>query len=93
MTIQGYMIDVDYDGTVLRVHGKNKPARVALAGEAHGDGDVVVPRERIASVDLKDASMMVNGNLRITTVDGRKYQLHFRKKQAEGFRALADQLR
>lgn len=93
MNIQGYMIDVDYDGTVLRVHGKNKPARIALAGEAHGDGDVVVPRERIAAVDLKDASMMTNGNLRVTTVDGQKYQLHFRRKQAEGFRALADQLR
>lgn len=90
--IQGYMIDVDWDGETLRVHGKNKAARVALAGADH-DSDVVVPRAAIADVTLKDASMMGNGNLRVTTADGTKYQLHFRRKQAEDFRALAAALR
>lgn len=92
MTIDGYMITADFDGETLRVHGKNKAARIALAGEDHGS-DVIVRKEQIASVDLKDASMMTNGNLRVRTADGRKFQLHFRRKQAEDFRALADQLR
>jgi hypothetical protein len=90
--IQGYMIDVDYDGATLRVRGKNKPARVALAGEDH-DQEVVIPRERIADVSLKDAGRMTNGNLKVSTTDGRRYQLHFVRKHAEDFRQLADALR
>jgi len=92
MTIQGYMIDVDFDGQVLRVHGKNKAARIALAGEDHGH-DVAVPKAAIADVTLKDASMLTNGNLKVTTTDGKRYQLHFRRKQAGDFRSLADALR
>jgi len=89
--IQGYMIDVDYDGQVLRVHGRNKAARVALAGQDHED-DVIIPREQIAEVSLKGASALTNGNLKVRTTDGRKVQMHFRKKQAEDFQALAAQL-
>ncbi len=85
------MTEVAWDGQTLRVHGKNKPARVALSGEDHG-ADVVVTREEIASVDLKDAGMMSNGNLRVRTTSGKTYQLHFRKKQADGFHALAAEL-
>lgn len=92
MNIDGYMIEAAWDGETLRVHGKNRPARIALAGEDH-DRDVVLPREQIASVDLKDASMLGNGNLRVHTVGGKTYQLHFRRKQADGFRQLADALK
>jgi hypothetical protein len=91
MKIEGYMTEVDFDGQTLRVHGKNKPARIALAGEDH-DQDVVLTREQIQRVELKDASRMVNGNLRVHTTGGKTYQLHFRRKQAEGFRALAEAL-
>ena len=92
MRTDGYMIEAEYDGATLRVRGKNKPARIALAGQDH-EGDVVIPADQIAEVTLKDASVMVNGNLRVSTVAGKTYQLHFRKKQAKDFRALADQLR
>ena len=87
--MDGYMIDVQCDEQTLRVHGKNRAARVALAGEGHGDGDVVIPRSSIASVKFKGASMLVNGNLIVTTSDGRRFQLHFRKKQGADFEALA----
>lgn len=87
-TYEGYMIEADFDGTTLRVRGKNKAARVALAGENH-DQDVVLSREQIASAEIKDAGMMTNGNLRVRSVDGKTYQLHFRKKQADGMKQLA----
>jgi hypothetical protein len=86
--IEGYMIEADFDGQTLRVHGKNKPARIALAGEEH-ERDVVLTREQIERVDLKDASMMVNGNLRVHTNAGKTYQLQFRRKRADDFRKLA----
>jgi hypothetical protein len=90
--VDGYMIDVNYDGQTLTVRGKNKAARVALAGADHGEGDVVIPRHEIASATLKDASMLVNGNLVVHTAGGRKYQLHFRRKQQADFEQLAQQL-
>lgn len=86
------MIDATFDGATLTVHAKNKAARVALLGENHVDGDLVLRREQIAGVRLKEASMLVNGNLRVDTVDGKTFQLHFRKKQAEGFSKLAADL-
>ena len=106
--MDGYMIDVQCDEQILRVHAKNSAARFAMTGakaeaivgddgKAHiqttrGAEDVVIPRSAIADVMFKGASMMVNGNLIVTTVDGHKYQLHFRRKQQAGFRELAQQL-
>lgn len=54
------------------------------------DGDSVsIPRSAILSVELKDASMLTNGNLIVHTVDGKKYQAHFRRKQSADFAGLA----
>jgi hypothetical protein len=92
MNVHGYMIDAEWDGQTLTVTGSNKAARVALRGEQHGDGPLVVSKEDLALVDFKDASMMVNGKITVTTRDGAKHQLHFRKKQAGDFRTLADAL-
>ena len=58
--MDGYMIDVSRDEQTLSVRGKNKAAKIALAGEAHGDGDVVIPRFTIAGVRFKGANMLVN---------------------------------
>jgi hypothetical protein len=46
----------------------------------------------MADVRFKDANALVNGNLTIWTTDGKKYQLHFRTKHRDNFRALAAQL-
>jgi len=102
------MIDVQYDEQALRVHAKTKAARFALTGakseavvgddgKAHvqttrGAEDVEILRANIAGATLKSASMMVNGNLVVTTTDGGKFQLHFRKKQQADFDALAQEL-
>jgi hypothetical protein len=106
--MDGYMIEVQYDEQILRVHAKTKAARMALTGAsatvtANEDGsphmnlyirgadDVEIPRAAITGVTFKGANMLVNGNLVVTTADG-KYQLHFRKKQQAGFEALAHEL-
>lgn len=93
MKIQGHMIEVDWDGHALRARGTNKAAHVALRGQNHAAGDVVLPREAIASVTFKGANPLVNGNLTVTATDGQKYQLHFRRKHASQFEALARDLR
>jgi tetratricopeptide (TPR) repeat protein len=91
VSIQGYGIDVDYDGQTIRVHPHNKAVAVALAGQDHGQ-DVVISRAAMADIRFKDANALVNGNLTICTTDGKKFQLHFRKKHRDNFKALAAQL-
>lgn len=85
------MTDVQWDGATLRVHGKNKAARIALAGEDH-DQDVEVARDEIASVGFRNASMLVNGRVDVRTLDGKRYQLHFRRKNRDAFAQLAQDL-
>jgi hypothetical protein len=84
-SMDGYMIDVQADAELIRVHGKTKAARIALAGQDH-ETDVVIPRADIETVTFKGANPVVNGNLIITTIAGRKFQLHFRRKQQADFR-------
>ena len=86
--MDGYRIDVECDEQSLRVRAKNNAARVALTGEAHGDGAVVIPRSMIADAKFKAASMFVKGKLSVRTTDGHKYQMHFRKKQQGDFERL-----
>jgi len=106
--VDGYMIDVQCDEASLRIHAKNSAARFALTGakseavmgddgKAHmqttrGAEDVEILRANIAGATFKGANMMVNGNLVVTTSDGGKFQLHFRKKQQADFDALAQEL-
>jgi len=86
--MDGYMINVECDEQTLRVRVKKKTARFALTGDAHGDGDVVIPRSTIEGVKFKAASMFVKGKLSVRTTDGHKYQMHFRKKQQGDFERL-----
>jgi hypothetical protein len=92
MKATGYMVEAEWDGQTLTARGTNKMGQAALRGIEKDEGDVVLPREQIADVELKEASRLANGNLIVRTVDGKKYQLHFRRKQAEDFAALADAL-
>jgi len=91
MKADGYMVDAEYDGATLTMRGHNKAARIALAGRDHAT-DVMIPRDRITAVDLKPASMLVNGTVTVHTVDGGKHVLHFRKKQAPGIVTLCEAL-
>jgi|BarGraNGADG00212_1021973.scaffolds.fasta_scaffold14797_3 hypothetical protein len=90
--MDGYRIDVECDEQSLRVRAKNNAARVALTGEAHGDGAVVIPQSMIADAKFKAASMFVKGKLSVRTTDGHKYRMHFRKKQQGDFERLTREL-
>jgi len=90
--MDGYRIDVECDEQSLRVRAKNNAARVALTGEAHGDGAVVIPRSMIADAKFKAASMFVRGKLSVRTTDRHKYRMYFRKRQQGDFERLAQQL-
>lgn len=89
MHLRGYMIEVTLDDDALTIEGTTKPARIALRGQQHGDGPVVVPRADIASVDHKRANALVNGKVVVKTNAGEKYELHFRRKSQDEFEQLA----
>lgn len=57
--------------------------RLSVAGDS-----IAIPLHAIVSIDLKRANVVTNGNLIVHTADGKKYQAHFRRKQAAGFAAL-----
>lgn len=91
-TVQGYGVEATLTETELRAHGTNKLTHAALAGPNH-PGDVVVPLDQIARVDHSTPKMggAVNGHVVIHTTDGRKVEMHYRKKNTE-FRDLAETL-
>lgn len=88
------MVEAEWDGQSLTVRGTTKPGRMALLGEDHALGEVTLQHGDIAGVELKSPKVMgvVNGNLVVRTVQGKRYQLHFRKKDAAQFTALAEAL-
>ena len=90
--MDGYRIYVECDEQNLRVRGKNKAARVAITGEALGDGDVVIPQSTITGVKFKPASVLIKGRLSVTTTDGHKYRMHFRKRRQGDFKRLEEEL-
>lgn len=92
MELQGYMLKVQWDGQTLRARGTTKASRMALMGREHDDGDLVLTREQITEARYKKAGLMTNGRLVLRDWSGRKYQLHFRRKQRDGFDALAREL-
>lgn len=93
MRVRGYMIDIELTDDALRVEGTTKAARIALRAHEHGDGPLVIRRAEIAAVDLKRANALANGKLVVTTQDGAKHQLHYRKKSQDDFDALVAAVR
>lgn len=89
MKLRGYMIEVEYDGQTLTAEGTNKQAQIALRGQERKLGPVVLDLSEIASVEFKQASPVINGNVIVHAADGKKYQLHFRRKSREQFAELA----
>lgn len=88
MDVKGYLVEATWDGVTLRARGTNKAGHVALLGVDKDQPEAVIPVTDMASVELKDASRLVNGNLIIKTTGGKKYQLHYRRKSADDFHAL-----
>lgn len=93
MIAHGYGIQVEYDGTHVVVTGTNKAARIALAGQAHKDGPVVIPVSELAEViPVREPGALRNGELQLTTTSGATYRLHYLKKHAADMTALRDTL-
>ena len=78
MDIDGYGCHVQYDEHtgVLRARGTNKAAQIALRGQQHAEGELVLPVSDLATVQLRPATRMVNGRLDLHAADGSRYRLH-----------------
>ena len=91
-TFTGYMVHVDFDGTTLNIVGHNKMAKIALAGQSW-DQPLVLERNQVADVKVKQPNAfmftLVNGRIDLFTTDGRRIQLHFRRKQRKDLQGLA----
>lgn len=93
MKVNGYMLEVEYDGHTLTAQGTTKASQVALRGQQHNDGPLILQRADIATVDVRAATRLTNGRVTLHTAGGAKYVLHFRRKQADAFAQLALALR
>lgn len=91
MNVDGYMVRVSLEGDVLTAEGTNKASRVALAGQDHAAGPVVLQRSDITAVEYRAAGVLTNGRVTVRAGD-RSYVLHFRRKQQAGFLELAQVL-
>ena len=121
MKVNGYMIEVEWDGQTLRARGTNKASHRALMGQTDVDvneyvsedqsktdmvkggvaairdthriaDELVLDADEFTVEKFKTANPLVNGNLVLRDVRGRRYQLHFRRKHNDDFTALAQAL-
>lgn len=87
--IQGYRVQVGFDGSTLRAVPAGKFSRIALTGDDSIE-ELVLSRDEIEDVRYSKPNNLIgkNGNLAIRTTDGKKYQLHFRAKSKREFEEL-----
>ena len=100
-TIEGYGASLEYDDAQIIIHLNKVSAKVT------GTTGLRVPRADIAHIKFRDASMMINGEIRFTvTGDPNSYAMpaadkpvphnaflvHFRKKDGAAFRAAFEEL-
>lgn len=90
--MDGYGIEVEWDGQTLRARGKSKQRHKMLAGDRAQEGDVIVNRGEIARAYVKEPSVLVSGKVGVRTTDGRTFDLRFLKKQTDDFVELAREL-
>jgi len=85
--LHGYLIEIELTEDALTVVPRNKVARMALLGEDHGQGDLVLARADITSVVSKEPTWATNGHLRVAA-NGKVYTLHFRRKHRDDMHTL-----
>jgi hypothetical protein len=81
--MDGFGNNVNFDGDSLEIRATNKVASFAL-GTSHAS----IAVDDIDSVSIEAASLLTNGHLDVVCRDGRKYILHFRRKQEPPFQEL-----
>ncbi len=91
-SLHGYFCDISWDGTTLRVHGRNKAAR-EFFNEADPSSDLVVSAAEINEVDFEPASFTSNGVLTIVTQGGGKHSIYALRQHNSNFFRLAEGLR
>lgn len=91
MNFTGYLIEGTYDGKTLTVTPKNRTSRIALMGDAKAP-DLSLSRQFIANITHREPNAMVNGHVTLWAADGRKFVLHFRKKQKDDMQQLVEAL-
>jgi hypothetical protein len=91
MRLRGHLVEVDWDGTVLRAHGTNAEGREFL-NAGTDDGRLALPAEEIDDAGFRDAPRMIGGVLLVVDAAGNEHRLHFRRGGREAFRLLFDEL-
>lgn len=92
-TAQGYGIEATLTDETLHVRALSKLFAFALTGPDRAS-EVTIPLDEIASArhqrPPKRVLMTVNGMLDVTTVGGKRYQMHYRARKNRDFGVLAD---
>ena len=87
MDLKGHLVDVGWNGEILRLRATNADGR-ALANTSSEDGRLELAVEQIAEVWFRDAPRGVGGVLLVTGTDGEAHRLHYRRATREAFHEL-----
>jgi hypothetical protein len=87
MQAEGYGADIAFDGAQIRITAKSLLSKGAL-----GAGNRGIPVTDLVSLDFKNASMLANGHIELTTNAGRT-AVHFWRKQSESMRLVYQEIR
>lgn len=92
-TAQGYGIEATLTPEALHVRATSRAGRLAMFGPDPRE-EVTIPLDQIASAHHRTPPrfvlMAVNGRLDVRTVDGTRYQMHYRARKNRDFGVLAD---
>ena len=91
--------EVDFPGLLMNLLASEEGetvgqsmSKIALAGQSW-DQPLILERNQVADVKVKQPNafmfMLVNGRIDLFTTDGRRIQLHFRRKQRKDLQGLA----
>lgn len=91
MRLTGHLVEVEWDGSVLRARATSADGRALLAARTD-DGRLALPVAEIAAVSVRDAPRRVGGLLLVTDTAGGEHRLHYRRDTLAAFHALAAEL-
>ena len=97
----GYGVEGVLDDEGLTLAAKGRGSAVALLGadlveQKRTTGTTLrfvhIPRDEIADVTWRAATLLTNGQVTVHTTAGKEYKAHFRRKQQGAWRAVYDAL-
>lgn len=87
MQAEGYGADIAFDGAQIRITAKSLPVKAVL-----GAGSLGILLTDLVSLDFKNAGLLVNGHIELTTKAGR-ISVRFLRKQAKPMRLVYQEIR